>query len=65
MPKEVDDAIATRMLAPRRVKGDEGEVEQYPLPDQIAAAKYLASVEAASKPSLGIRFLKVRPPGIT
>jgi len=38
-------------------------MEQHPLPDQIAADKYLESKKAARSKGLGIKLKKLVPPG--
>jgi len=47
----------------RRASGDSGSVEQHPLPDQIAADRYVASRTASRKKGLGIKLLKIVAPG--
>jgi hypothetical protein len=63
MPDDLDDTIEQNAKGPAKVAGDAGTVEQHPLPDQIEAAKFLASKEAAKRPSRGLRFSKLVPPG--
>ena len=60
---DLSDSIAKSAAAPRRVKGDEGEVEQHSLTDQIAADKHLARVSGADHPARLLRFARCRPPG--
>jgi len=64
MPDELAEQIEENAQSPRRVRGDEGEVEQQPLRDQIDVDRYLSSRDAvdASK-SRGLRFMKIKPPG--
>ena len=38
-------------------------MEQHPLPDQIAADRYLQSKKAAQGKGLGVKFTKLVPPG--
>ena len=63
MADEVKEAIETNAQGPARVSGDEGSVDQHKLTDQIAADRYLRSVEAGKKKSKGLRFTKISPPG--
>lgn len=42
---------------------DVGSVEAHPLPDQIAADRYLRSKTAASSPRRGLRLSTFVPPG--
>lgn len=63
MADEISDAIEENATGPKRVSGDAGSVEQHSLADQIEADKYIASKNAASNPSRGLRFTKMIPPG--
>ncbi len=65
MSDEIQDAIIENAKGPKRVRGDEGEVEQHDLADQIAAAKHVAGTTAATNASRGLRFTKLIPPGAT
>lgn len=49
--------------APRKTAVDGVEVEQHPLPDQIAADRYEASKKAVKKKGLAGLFRKLVPPG--
>jgi hypothetical protein len=60
---ELKDAIEQNAKGPAKATGDSGSMEQHPLPDQIAADRYLASKEAAKKKGLGIAMKKLVPPG--
>ena len=59
-------AIQENLTGPKRVQGDEGEVEAQPLKDQIEADKYLGGKSGvdASK-TRGFRFMRISPPGGT
>ena len=48
---------------PRRMKGDEAEIEEHSLPDQIAADRYLATKTALDVQTPGLRFDTLKPPG--
>ena len=63
MTDEIKNAIETNATGPRRASGDSGSVEQHPLPDQIAAARFVASRTASRKKGLGIKLLKISPGG--
>lgn len=63
MAEELDDTIEANAGGPRRVKGDQGEVEQHSLKDQIAADEYLAAKRAARQNRRGLRINKLSPPG--
>lgn len=59
------ETAAANAAKPKRMKGDEGEVEMHSLPDQIAYEKWLRSKCAASsrKPGFGLRLTTLKPPG--
>lgn len=63
MTEGLEDSIKENAQGPKRAKGDSAEMEQHPLPDQIAADKYLASKAAAKKKGLGIKLTKLTPSG--
>jgi len=63
MADEIKTAIEESAVGPRRASGDSGSVEQHPLPDQIAADRYVASRTASRKKGLGIKLLKIVAPG--
>ncbi|MCE9530361.1 MAG: hypothetical protein K8T89_04400 [Planctomycetes bacterium] len=63
MPDELDNTIEQNAKGPAKASGDAGSIEQHPLPDQIEAAKFLASKEAAKSKKRGLRFSKLVPPG--
>lgn len=56
------DQILENALSPKRATGDSGSVEQHSIPDQITADRYARS-QAASIVGLGIRTVKLIPPG--
>lgn len=62
MADDVSEAIRENAAAPAKASGDAGSVEQHKLSDQIAAAKFLASQEAAKQKQRGLRFNKLVPP---
>jgi len=64
MADDLTTTIQTNAAGPKRARGDSSEMEQHPLPDQIAADRYLKS-KAASQASgcLGLRVQKLVPPG--
>lgn len=61
--ENLDTKIRDNAAGPKRASGDSGSVEQHSLTDQIAADKHLASKAAASCKGLGIRRIKLSPPG--
>lgn len=65
MPDEVQDDIEDAAQKPRRMRGDEGEIEEHSLPDQIEADRYLSAREAVKKQHRGLRFSVIQHPGTT
>lgn len=63
MADDLENSILENAAAPAKASGDSGSMEQHPLPDQIAADRYLASKAATKKTGLGITFKKLVPPG--
>jgi hypothetical protein len=63
MADDLEDHIRQNAQGPAKAAGDAGSVEQHPLPDQIAADRYLAAKEAAKDKKRGLRFNKFVPPG--
>ncbi|MBI1375196.1 MAG: hypothetical protein GC159_20960 [Phycisphaera sp.] len=63
MGDELTNNIEENAAGPKRAKGDAGEIEQHPLPDQIAADRYLQSKTAMQGKGLGIVTKKLVPPG--
>ena len=61
--ENLDNTIRENAAGPKKATGDSGSIEQHALADQIAADKHLASKEAASGKGLGIRRIKLSPPG--
>ena len=64
MATDTQTTIENALTSPRKVKADGVEVEQHPLPDQVAAARYLdAKAATAKRDSLGVRLTRLVPPG--
>lgn len=63
MADDLEQPIRDNAAGPAKASGDSGSMEQHPLPDQIAADRYLASKQAAKSKRLGLRFTKLVPPG--
>lgn len=63
MADDLEQTIRDGATAPRKAKGDNVEMEQHPLPDQIAADKYLASKNATKRKGLGVSLKKISPSG--
>ena len=60
---ELEDEIEESAKAPKVIRGDQGSTEEHPLPDQIAADKYLAGKRARSSRYRGLDFIQIVPPG--
>jgi len=63
MSDDLKDSIRENAKGPAKAAGDAGSVEQHKLTDQIAADKYLASMEATKNKRRGLQFNKLVPPG--
>ena len=53
MADDLTQAIQDNATSPAKASGDSGSMEQHPLPDQIAADRYLESKKAAKRKGLG------------
>jgi hypothetical protein len=63
MTESLESAIRDNAKSPAKASGDVGSMEQHPLPDQIAADRYLESKKAAQRKGLGVGLKKLVPPG--
>ncbi|MBI1373649.1 MAG: hypothetical protein GC159_13045 [Phycisphaera sp.] len=63
MAEDLKDSIRENAEAPAEAAADGQHVKQHPLPDQIEADRYLESKQAARKKGLGIKLVKLSPPG--
>jgi hypothetical protein len=63
MADDLVQTISDNAQGPAKASGDSGSMEQHPLPDQIAADRYLESKKAARRKGLGIGLKKLVPPG--
>ena len=61
--EDLTDAIRESAGTAKRAKGDNGEMEQHSLPDQIAADRYLRSLAATKVGPKRLRLTKIVPPG--
>ncbi len=62
MTEELDNTIQQNAQGPQSAEADGVRVNQQPIPDQIAADKYLESKKASRAKGLGIRLVKLSPP---
>lgn len=61
---DLTDTIEDAAEGPKKAKGDQGEMEQHPLPDLIEADKYLKGDDAAkTQTARGLRFNRFKNPG--
>lgn len=63
LTEEIDNTIQQNAQGPAKAGADGVTVEQHPLPDQIAADKYLESKKASRVKGLGIKLVKLSPGG--
>ena len=64
MAENLDSTIEQNAAGPKQASADGVTVQQHPLPDQIAADKYLAGKRAASEnPAKAFTRVKIVPPG--
>ncbi len=62
MTEDLDSNVREAASSPKRVRGDQGEVESHSLAEQIEADRYLSSKDAVKK-GRGFRLTKISPPG--
>lgn len=60
---DVTDAIAKNAAGPKSASNETGSATQHSLDEQIRAANYLKSNNAAKQPHGGLRFVQLIPPG--
>ena len=63
MTDSLDAQTSENAAAPKKASNDSTSMEQHPLPDQIAADKYLESKRASRGKGLGIKLVKLAPGG--
>ncbi len=64
MADDLMRTIGDNAQGPANASGILGSIEQYTLPDQIAADRYLESERAARRNGLHIGLMKLIPPGM-
>lgn len=62
---DLETTLAAALEAPQRTKVDTVDVTQHPLPDQIALAKHLASINSTRDYAKAFTRMKIVPPGTT
>lgn len=60
---DLSETIETAATKPQKASSPAGSVEMPPLPDVIAADKYLKGQTAQTKASRGMRLSQIIPPG--
>ncbi len=63
MPDDLKEVIKQSAEGPESAESDGVRVKQHSLRDQIEADKYLAAKETVQSKRLGIRLVKIVPPG--
>jgi hypothetical protein len=63
MTNGLESAIQENAQGPRKAAGDSGSMEQHPLPEQVAADRYLKSKEASRRKGPGVGLKKLVPRG--
>lgn len=63
MADDLEQTILDNAQGPAKATGDSGSMEQHPLPEQVAADRYLQSKKATRRKGLGIGLKKLVPPG--
>ncbi len=63
MTDDLTDTIKQNAQGPESAEADGVKVKQHPLPDQIAADKYLAGKAATANPAKAFTRVKIVPPG--
>lgn len=63
MADDLKQSILEKASGLKKASGDAGSVEQHDLVDQIAADKHIANKNAMLQKGLGIKLLKISPPG--
>lgn len=62
-PDNIEDAISLVATGPKRTKVKGTEVEEHDLDQLIRADNHIAGKTAGSRNHLGLRFIKIIPPG--
>ncbi|MBU6222357.1 MAG: hypothetical protein KGR24_06345 [Planctomycetes bacterium] len=60
---DVIDAVAANLAQPKRARTDAGEVEQFDLPAQVDAARFVMDARATASPFKCLRFARIESPG--
>ncbi|MCC7409092.1 MAG: hypothetical protein IT442_13575 [Phycisphaeraceae bacterium] len=63
MAEDTNDTLRENASKPAEASVDGQTVKQHPLPDQIAADRYIESKKAARTKGLGVPLKRLSPPG--
>ena len=64
MPEsEIEKSIKENAVGPKSAESDGQKVEQHSIADQIEADRYLNSKKAMKKRNLGLKVIRIIPPG--
>ncbi len=63
MADDLEQTILDNAQGPAKATGDSSSMEQHPLPEQVAADRYIQSKKATRRKGLGLGLKKLVPPG--
>ncbi len=61
MPDDIENAIEQSAQGPAQASDESGSMQQHPLPDQIAADRYLTSKDATRQRKFPLQLRRIRP----
>jgi len=60
---EIEKSIKENAVGPKSAESDGQKVEQHSIAEQIEADRYLNSKQAMKKRNLGLKVIRIIPPG--
>jgi len=60
---EIEKSIKENAVGPKSAESDGQKVEQHSIADHIEADRYLNSKQAMKKRNLGLKVIRIIPPG--
>jgi len=60
---EIEKSIKENAVGPKSAESDGQKVEQHSIADKIEADRYLNSKQAMKKRNLGLKVIRIIPPG--
>ena len=60
---EIEKSIKENAVGPKSAESDRQKVEQHSIAEQIEADRYLNSKQAMKKRNLGLKVIRIIPPG--